>query len=276
MTMNASNAENYGAGEQSNGFYDSSYYAGQLPGALQSARVILGILFEICHPQSVFDLGCGQGAWLAAAEELGCTSLAGADGPWVDRAMLMSKNIDFSSVNLEDEFRVSERFDLCISVEVAEHLSPRRAQAFVETLCALSDLVVFSAAIRMQGGINHINEQRQSFWAEHFNALSYECFDLFRPLLWSDRRIESWYRQNVLLYVKSSHPVAHEVQAKILRPGPLDIVHPEIYEGNLETYMRAFEEPTLRFCCGLFGRWGGRQLRKILPRGARPATKSSA
>ena len=36
-----------------------------------SARVVLGMLYQHYVPQSVIDVGCGRGAWLAAAEALG-------------------------------------------------------------------------------------------------------------------------------------------------------------------------------------------------------------
>src|SRR5215471_10146244 len=126
--------------------YSPSFFANCVPGSLQSARVVLSTLFDLYHPHSAFDLGCGQGAWLAAAEELGCSRLVGVDGPWVNPKALLSNNIVFSQIDLEEEFTVPERFDLCISVEVAEHLTLSRAPAFVQTLCSASDVVLFSAA----------------------------------------------------------------------------------------------------------------------------------
>lgn len=225
---------------------------------------MLGRLFESYHPKSVVDIGCGQGTWLAAAEELGATKLTGLDGPWVDPATLFSNNISFRAVNLESDFQSDEKFDLCICVEVAEHVSPDGAHRFVKNLCAMSEVVLFSAAIRQQGGVMHVNEQRQSYWANLFKDAGYECIDLFRPLFWTDQRVETWYRQNALLYIKPSHPIAAKIKQREPLPGPLDIVHPELYEGNLETYRRAIDEPTLRFCLESFGRWGMRRLRKAI------------
>lgn len=57
----------------------------------------------------------------------------------------------------------NRRFDLAMTIEVAEHLTPVRADSFVEDLTRLSDVVLFSAAIPAQGGINHVNEQWQSY-----------------------------------------------------------------------------------------------------------------
>jgi SAM-dependent methyltransferase len=235
--------------------YTSDFYAGTVHGALESARIILALLFEIYRPQSVLDVGCGQGAWLAAAEELGCARLVGIDGHWVQPRAMLSANIEFIAADLERTLPLQRHFDLCISLEVAEHLSADRAHSFVQDLCAASDLVLFSAAISLQGGTNHTNEQWQSFWAELFARSGYNCYDFFRPVLWRDGRVESWYRQNALLYVKAPHPIAEPLKAAALGRGPLDIVHPEIYAGNLETLQRAMSSPSLSLCTHLCSRW---------------------
>lgn len=243
--------------------YGSDFYSGQVGGALASARIVLRLLFDLHRPRSILDVGCGQGAWLAAAGELGCERLVGVDGPWVDPAALLNRNISFSTADLEKPLPPAERYDLCISVEVAEHLSPQRAGEFVGSLCAASDVVLFSAAIRLQGGTFHRNEQPQSFWAARFRDAGYECHDAIRPALWTNQNVESWYRQNMLLYVQHSHPLNQRLKSAPRDSAPLDVVHPEIYEGNLENYKRAVDNPTLSFCCALLQRWSSRQWTKF-------------
>jgi hypothetical protein len=43
-------------------------------------------------------------------------------------------------------------------------------------------------------------------------------------MIWTDTRIETWYRQNILLFV---HPTA-TIRAHSSHGGPLDIAHPDI------------------------------------------------
>jgi hypothetical protein len=115
-----------------------------------------------------------------------------------------------------------------LSLEVAEHLPPERAQSFVADLVALAPAVLFGAAIPGQGGVNHLNEQWQSYWAAHFASHGYASFDVVRPAIWNDAAIPAWYRQNAVLYLD-----APSAAALALTPTPahlLDCVHPLFWE----------------------------------------------
>ena len=72
-----SKTENLKVGVEASVFYGSSYHADQVPCALESARVVLSILFEIYQPQSVFDLGCGQGACAGNRGRIGRKEVGG-------------------------------------------------------------------------------------------------------------------------------------------------------------------------------------------------------
>ena len=53
---------------------------------------------------------------------------------------------------------MDRKFDLVVSLEVAEHLPSECAETFVDSLTGLGPIVLFSAAIPHQGGTNHANE----------------------------------------------------------------------------------------------------------------------
>lgn len=65
-------------------------------------------------------------------------------------------------------------------------------------------MVFFSAAVHLQGGINHINEQWQSYWAKLFEDEDYVCLDCIRPQIWDVNEIKVECKKNILLYVKES------------------------------------------------------------------------
>lgn len=216
--------------ESPDSLYGTDFHADRDARTRASARLVLSKVKEWIDPKSAADVGCGVGTWLAAAKEVGIADIQGFEGPWAKTANLVLADHEVSFQNLEDNVSMDRRFDLVISLEVAEHLAPERAAGFAADLCALSDCVLFSAAIPMQGGTGHINEQWQSYWAEHFAAQGYTAFDPLRPLIWQDSSIAFWYRQNMLLYVRDGS----EAEAKMKASGfdaasMLDLVHPDQY-----------------------------------------------
>jgi SAM-dependent methyltransferase len=251
--------------------YDENFYHEQVDGSVQSAAIVFDILYNIFKPRSVVEFGCGLGGWLAAAEAYGAEKLKGFDGDWVDTEKLKSKNIDFTPVNFEEAIEVSARFDLAISLEVAEHLTPEKAKTFVRTICNASDVVLFGAAIPFQGGANHINEQWQSYWVELFADEGYQCHDILRKQIWDNNAVELWYRQNTFLFVRENSPLNMSEKLKDYGFSILNLVHPKLYlyktmhlTTQLEAYDKMLKKPTFKFFFKVFRRFVKTQLRAIL------------
>lgn len=220
--------------------YDKAFYAEQVDGSLRSARTYLGHLFALWRPESAIDVGCGRGAWLAACGERGVKRLIGLDGDWVSSEMMLDPSIDFRRTNLREEIPADERYDLAISLEVAEHLPPESSDGFIRTLVAHADAIVFGAAYLGQPGRDHINTRPHSFWANKFLAQGYLLFDFFRPQFWSDNEVEPWYRQNTFLYVRPGHPLYAALTGAGRTPLQdarfVDCIHPWLYFGVLEQF----------------------------------------
>jgi SAM-dependent methyltransferase len=214
-------------------FYNEKFYDQLIEGAFKSAEVYLGALFALWSPASIIDLGCGRGAWLAVANRLGIRRLVGIDGGWVAPQELVCPAMEFHSADLNDPVDQLERFDLALSLEVAEHLRPESSEVFIASLTALSNAVVFSAAFTGQPGSNHINTRPHSFWAQRFTARGFHLFDFFRPRFWSDDRVEPWYRQNTFIYVRPDHVLHDALGAAGYVPIHdlhfVDCVHPWFY-----------------------------------------------
>jgi hypothetical protein len=150
---------------------------------------------------SAVDVGCGVGTWLHVLSEKGVSEIHGVDGDWVKTEYLVIPESCFTTHDLSRDVKLPNRFDLAVSLEVAEHLPATNAAQFVDTLTSLSDFVLFSAAIPGQGGIKHVNEQWPSYWFSLFADRGYIPLDFIRKQIWQDESIPFWYRQNVFLMV---------------------------------------------------------------------------
>ncbi len=232
--------------------YDNQFHDEHLAGSLASAAAVLPLLFQFYRPRSVpnsvIDIGCGLGAWLKVARDLGVDDILGFDGDTFDRSKLLIDPASFRAVDLADRFSLSERtdlgerlnlarrFDLAISLESAEHLPHSRSESFVADLVKLSDVVLFSAAAPYQGGSDHINEQWLEFWAILFRRFGYVACDVLRPRVWGLPDVEFWYKQNLMIFCKADLAPALFPADTIADRRPLSFVHPESLLINASRY----------------------------------------
>lgn len=206
--------------------YPADFYADRRAHTAHAARRLLGALPHGLAIDRVADIGCGTGTFLAAALEMGAADVFGIEGDWVAPDMLDDPRIHFTPRDLEQAF-AGPQVDLALSLEVAEHLSPGRAETFVADLCAMAPAVLFSAAIPGQGGVGHLNEQWPSFWAGLFAQKGYGAHDAIRPQVWTDEAIPAWYRQNAILFLDARTAAGLGLPPD--DPALLDRVHPAFW-----------------------------------------------
>jgi SAM-dependent methyltransferase len=207
--------------------YDSAFYAQQKDGSYNSATIVIPHVLSLCQPQSVADFGCGVGTWLRVFIEKGISDATGIDGEYVRDELLVIPAQHFVRANLTQPIDLKRKFDLVVSLEVAEHIKGSSAACFVETLTKHGPIVLFSAAIPSQGGTFHVNEQWPGYWNELFKERGYTCVDCLRGVFWEDERIDWWYRQNMLLFVANEERSRFPAVAG--SGSPLNIVHPDHY-----------------------------------------------
>ena len=180
--------------------YNDTFFEGQVDGSLASARSIVPVILELLPVSSAVDFGCGRGSWLKACLENGVETVLGLDGDYVNRDKLLIDRGQFRAVDLHRPVQLERRFDLALCLEVGEHLPVRSAPFLVESLAAAAPVVLFSAAVPGQVGTSHVNEQWPLYWEKLFAKKGMQRHDIVRPLIWHNRSIELWYRQNIYIF----------------------------------------------------------------------------
>jgi SAM-dependent methyltransferase len=194
--------------------YDTAFYRVEEDTAVRSAAIVLPYVLRMTKARSVIDVGCGTGGWLASAHGCEIRGVDNYDGP------LLIDETDFTHEDISAGISCAG-FDLAICLEVGEHLPESSAPALVAGL-AEARYVLFSAAIPGQGGVQHINEQWGSWWADLFAAHGYVGSSDLRWEFWGERDVADWYRQNMLLFARRD-----DLERAHFRPGVIDVVHPQ-------------------------------------------------
>jgi SAM-dependent methyltransferase len=208
--------------------YTDQYYSDRHERTIDAARIMLGLVKSIMPTpiRSAADVGCGVGTWLAVLAEEGCEDVVGYDGEWVPAKYLRIPADRLVRCDVSGGVTADRRFDLALCLECAEHLPPEAANRLVDSLCRLSDFVLFGAAPPNQGGEGHVNEQWPEYWARLFSARDYVCLDWLRPRLWEEEAVPWWYRQNTMLFVRSDRRAEIRSLPNSADILPLPLVHP--------------------------------------------------
>ena len=190
--------------------YDAAFYANQKEGSRASAEIVLAaVLPLIGGARSAIDIGCGAGGWLKTfAEMTPGADIYGVDHPAAPKSEMFIDPAQFEGRDLSAPFDLGRKFDLAMSLEVAEHISPEKADVFLDNLARHADVVLFSAAIPRQGGTGHVNEQWPDYWAAKMAARGFALHDVVRPLIWNSDAAAFWYKQNALLFVRGEKRLA--------------------------------------------------------------------
>ena len=189
--------------------YSPKYYQTLVePYARKSVPQMAKSIVETFHPQSVIDIGCGSGALLVGLRKLGVRRLLGLDAAEAGLDIARARGLDTRKFDIvTDKLLYSACYDIAISMETAEHLPKKAADRYVELLCSLAPVVIFTAAHPGQGGIGHLNEQPPEYWTELFKVHgfqpSHETAAAWQPV-WRSAGVADFYTNNLMIFHRST------------------------------------------------------------------------
>lgn len=158
---------------------------------------------------SIIDVGCATGG---LAREL---SIRGYQVEGIEGSSHAKKYFQHNLIHVHDlrillkDFSVYKKFDLVLSIEVAEHIEEEYSDIYVANLDYLTnDLVLITAAAPGQKGHYHVNCQNHDYWIEKFKRyqfifledLTNKFSEYFEP--WKKKKGLSFFNNNTLIFKK--------------------------------------------------------------------------
>lgn len=182
--------------------YTEEFFDFAIHSERETALGFAEVLINHFKPGSVIDVGCGCGEYLKAFVDFGIKDVKGYDGSTAAiKKSLISEKIEI--FDLRFPLLLNRRYDLCLCIEVAEHIENIYSGLLVQTLVGLSDTIFFTAATPNQGGHHHVNEQPHQFWINLFQKKGYifdeELTHQIRMEL-EARNIIWWVTKNLMIF----------------------------------------------------------------------------
>lgn len=186
-------------------YYHSGYFSSSI--FKYDYGFIADVIIKGYQPKRIIDFGCGTGALAKAFASRG-VQVQAIDG-YSEPDFTAYDTIRFTKVDLNNEVATSEflqqfdtKFDLAISIEVAEHLNPSVSSSFIEWMTSMADVIVFSAAVPNQDGDGHINCRSRSDWYQYIKQHNFVIADTLRQHFISNPSLGLWHKTNIVDYVK--------------------------------------------------------------------------
>lgn len=165
-----------------------------------NALALLALFAGFRIPHSYLDVGCGTGAMVKIARQLGVEAF-GVD-------ILPLEEPYFYQRDLREPCDLGRTFDLVTSVEVAEHIAPEAADTLCDTYARHvrvdGGLFILTAAAPGQNGDGHVNCQPQLYWRDRLTSrgLKYDEWATQRLVrLWADVHMcTHWLETNLQVF----------------------------------------------------------------------------
>lgn len=183
--------------------YSETYYSGIESANSHVYQLLAETLTEVFKPASVADVGCGSGGISAALRDSGVEKIYPFD--FSQASVDMTRKRGFSNaqrLDLTQAKSIPATADLCLCLEVAEHIPRKFERHLVCLLSRVAPVLVFTAAPPGQGGHLHVNLRSQDYWKKLFReqGLEHDNFSHQHMLCMFGGRMIRDYSTNLLVF----------------------------------------------------------------------------
>lgn len=180
-------------------FYDERFATNERRRNKKWNSYLCELVMNKYSPKSIVDFGCGTGDILEPFEKIGIEVL-GIDGSKANQRHTRIKSESFLLFDLRNRCKLEKRYDLCFCIEVAEHLEEKYSDILLENLVSSSSVILFTAAVPGQEGVDHCNLKPHKWWIEKFQKIGFELDNgdtsWLRSELTKNPEIPKWFIKN--------------------------------------------------------------------------------
>jgi len=149
--------------------YSNAYYRGIEAANSRVYDLLAETLIETFRPVSVADVGCGSGGISSALRAKGVENIYPFDFSQASVDMTKKKGFpNASRLDLTQAPEIPATADLCLCLEVAEHIPRKHERNLVSLLSQVAPILIFTAAPPGQGGHLHVNLRPKDHWIQLF------------------------------------------------------------------------------------------------------------
>lgn len=189
-------------------------------------------------PRSVIEISTTPGQWCSAFFERGATLVEVlCEKPPEPFDIVVSPECYSELPSDLSDFGDRQPSDLAICINALRALRGKdetiTAPRLVEGISSLANTIIFCEPAPHIQSTEENDHMWPSAWVSLFSRHGFSLHDVIRPRLWGNNRIDWQWRQNMLLFVRSSavqDPGIPETEH------PVDIVHPENYRDACRQY----------------------------------------
>ncbi len=188
--------------------YDNEFFKENKLEGLKMAGWFIPALQKVVGFHSLADIGCGTGHYLKYCLENGITDVFGLEGsPHAFESLAVDKKFVVMH-DLRKPYAFNRKWNVAISIEVAEHVDRLYTNNYIKILTDASDTVVLTAAQPGQGGTAHVNEQKPEWWKKQFARVNFTLDEARTKALKSEihqaeisgKFVTIWFEPNVLVF----------------------------------------------------------------------------
>lgn len=187
--------------------YSSKYYQSIEASNSRVYDLLATALVEVFRPDSVADVGCGSGGISLALRNHGVPHIFPFDYSSASVQMARQRGLtNTMRLDLTTAAEVPAVANLCICLEVAEHIPRRHERHVASLLSRVAPALVFTAAPPGQGGHLHVNLRSKEYWCDLMReqGMAHDTRARDRMLEIFDGKMIGDYSANLMVFRRQS------------------------------------------------------------------------